>query len=433
MSLQRKFFHFVIPSIISMWIYALYTMVDGVFVAAGVGEHALAAVNLSLPYVNTLFSLGLLFAAGTSALISMALGRGERETACRYFNQNLVVVSAVCLAVTAATLLALEPVAQFLGGGADTLEYVKQYVGVISPFAIFFAVSYNLELQVKADGAPQVSTAGIICCGLMNMALDYLFVMRFHWGVRGAALATGLAQVASTAVFTLYFLFRRKRLEFGWFGWELSIYRRSLPLGLSDGLTELSNALVIFVFNLTIIRVLGPDRVASYTIIGYVNTLVLMTMSGTAQGIQPLVSFSCGAGEKRECHTFLRYGAAAILAFSVVLTAVVQLFAPAIVGLFLEPASPLYPYTITAMRKFGLSFLLVGWNVLASGYFTAMGLSRFALPISLGRGCVLLLASLAVTAFLIGGEALWFATALSEGLCLLMTAAFFLRYARSED
>ena len=168
MSLHRKFFHFVIPSIISMWIYALYTMVDGVFVAAGVGEHALAAVNLSLPYVNTLFSLGLLFAAGTSALISMALGRGERETACRYFNQNLVVVSAVCLAVTAATLLALEPVARFLGGGADTLEYVKQYVGVISPFAIFFAVSYNLELQVKADGAPQVSTAGIICCGLMT-------------------------------------------------------------------------------------------------------------------------------------------------------------------------------------------------------------------------------------------------------------------------
>ena len=90
-------------------------------------------------------------------------------------------------------------------------------------------------------------------------------------------------------------------------------------------------------------------------------------------------------------------------------------------------------WVLAAMRKFGLSFLLVGWNVLASGYFTAMGLSRFALPISLGRGCVLLLASLAVTAFLIGGEALWFATALSEGLCLLMTAAFFLRYARSED
>ena len=431
MSLHRKFFHFVIPSIISMWIYALYTMVDGVFVAAGVGEHALAAVNLSLPYVNTLFSLGLLFAAGTSALISMALGRGERETACRYFNQNLVVVSAVCLAVTAATLLALEPVARFLGGGADTLEYVKQYVGVISPFAIFFAVSYNLELQVKADGAPQVSTAGILCCGLMNVALDYLFVMRLHWGVRGAALATGMAQVSSTAVFALYFLFRRKRLEFGWFGWELSIYRRSLPLGLSDGLTELSNALVIFAFNLTIIRVLGEDKVASYTIIGYVNTLVLMTMSGTAQGIQPIVSFHYGAGEEKACHTILRYGARAVLAFSGVLFAAVELLAPVIVGLFLEEASPLYLYTVEALRKFGVSFLLVGWNVLASGFFTAVGLSRFALPISLGRGCVLLLASLAVTAFVIGGEALWFATALAEGICLLLTAAFFLRYARN--
>lgn len=428
MSLRRKFFKFVLPSIASMWIFSLYTMVDGMFVSHGVGEHALAAVNLAMPFVNVVFAVGLLFATGTSTLISIALGMGERERACRYFNQNLFVVGGACIALTAATLLALDPIARFLGGGADTLTYVKQYVGTIAPFAIFFAISYNLEVQVKADGSPQVSTIGVCACGLMNVVLDYVFVMRFGWGVWGAALATGLAQVTSTIIFVLYFVFKRHRLQFGRFGWELPVYRRILPLGLSEGLNELSNGLVIFAFNLAIISVLGEDKVASYTVISYVNTLVLMTMTGTSQGIQPLVSYSYGAGERKTYHTVLRYGIIAIAVFSAVFFAVVEAGAPGIVSLFFGESSHLFAYTVSALRKFGTSFLLVGFNVIMAGFFTAIERPKFAFPISVGRSLVLLLLSLGIMAWLVGGEALWFAAALSEGLCLILTAAFSIRY-----
>jgi len=430
MSLRRQFFKFVIPSIASMWIFSLYTMVDGMFVSHGVGEQALAAVNLSMPFVSAVFALGILFATGTSTLISISLGQGERERACRYFNQNLAVVCAVCLAITALSLLFLEPLAKLLGGGEGTLGYVKQYVGTIAPFAVFFAVSYNLEVQVKADGAPQVSTIGVCSCALMNVLLDYVFVMHFHWGVWGAALATGLAQVTSTVIFVLYFIFRRHRLQFGRFGRELSVYRRILPLGLSEALNELSNGLVIFIFNLVIIRVLGEDKVTSYTVISYVNTLVLMTMTGTSQGIQPLVSFSFGAGEQKNCHKILKYGLIAIAAFSLVMFAVAEVFAGGIVGLFLERSSSLFEYTVMALRRFGVSFLLMGCNVLMAGYFTAIERPRFSFPISVGRSLVLLLLSLGITAFLIGGDALWFATGLSEGMCLVLTAVFSLSYAR---
>lgn len=431
MSLRRQFFKFVAPSIASMWIFSLYSMVDGMFVAKGVGEQALAAVNLSLPYVNVVFALGLIFATGTSTLISVALGMEERERACRYFNQNLAVVAVVCAALTAVTLLALEPIARFLGGGDGTLGYVKQYVGTIAPFAVFFAVSYNLEVQVKADGAPQISTCGVCACGLMNVALDALFVLRFHWGVWGAALATGLAQVTSTVIFVLYFRFRSRRLSFGRFGRELAVYRKIVPLGLADGLTEFSNGLVIFAFNLAIIRVLGPEKVTSYTVISYVNTLVLMTMSGTAQGIQPLVSFHFGAGKKDVCRTLLRYGLTAAAVFGAVLFAAAELLAPALVGFFLEESSALYGYTVAALRVFAFSFLPVGFNVVTAGYFTAVERPAFAFPISVGRSCVLLLLALGVTAFAIGGEAIWLATTLSEGVCLVMTASFLLRGQRA--
>ena len=428
MSLRRQFFRYILPSILSMWIFSLYTMVDGIFVSWGVNEYALAAVNLSMPFVNFIFAVGMLFATGTSTVISIALGEKDRETACRYFNQNLLVVSAVCIVLSAVTMLNLEKLCVFLGGGAETLSYVKEYVGTIAPFAIFFAVSYNLEVQVKSDGAPQVSSIGVLSCGIMNILLDYIFVMRLHWGIRGAAFATGLAQVTSTLVFVLYFIFRRHRLQFGNFGMDLSVYRRIIPLGLSEGFTELSNAIVIFAFNLAVIHVLGEDKVTCYTVISYVNTLVMSTMSGISQGIQPITSFNFGAGKRECCHRLLRYGLAAVAFCSLALFSAAELFAPGIVRLFLSPSSGLFGYTVRALRMFATSFLIMGFNILMSGYFTAVNLPRYSFPISIGRSLVLLLASLVFCSLVLGGDCLWLAATLSELLCLILTAVLSVKY-----
>ncbi len=256
MKLVHRFFKFVVPSIVSMWIFSLYTMVDGMFVARGVGEHALAAVNLSMPFTSLVFTLGILLATGTSTVLSIALGQGDLERARKYFNQNLWVTGGASVLLGIAVLLNLERVALFLGATPATLDYVKEYVGAIACFAACFTISYNLEVQVKANGAPQVSTIGVLSCALMNVGLDALFVLVFRWGVWGAALATGLAQATSVGVFFLYFLTHRERLRLGRFRPDLRIYRRILPLGLSDGLSECSNGIIIFLFNQTILRVI---------------------------------------------------------------------------------------------------------------------------------------------------------------------------------
>lgn len=137
--LLKKFFKFVIPSIVSMWIFALYTMVDGMFVAWGVGERALASVSLSMPYVICIFSIGLLMATGTSTLISIALGQKKEEEASSLFTMNLVVLTIVSLVVTVLTFLFLEPLAVFLGASPDNLEYVKSYVGPSGPLLYFLS------------------------------------------------------------------------------------------------------------------------------------------------------------------------------------------------------------------------------------------------------------------------------------------------------
>ena len=189
MELRKRFLRFVLPSIASMWAFSLYTIIDGIFVARGVGETAMAAVDLSMPFTSLVFAIGVALAAGTSTLISISLGKGDLDRARGLFSQNLAVTAAVSLVITALALIFLEDIALFLGATADTLRYVEEYVGTIAVFAVFFTVSYNMEVQVKANGAPQISTVGVLSCGLMNVALDALFVLVFRWGVWGAALA----------------------------------------------------------------------------------------------------------------------------------------------------------------------------------------------------------------------------------------------------
>lgn len=432
MELRKRFLRFVLPSIASMWAFSLYTIIDGIFVARGVGETAMAAVDLSMPFTSLVFAIGVALAAGTSTLISISLGKGDLDRARGLFSQNLAVTAAVSLVITALALIFLEDIALFLGATADTLRYVEEYVGTIAVFAVFFTVSYNMEVQVKANGAPQISTVGVLSCGLMNVALDALFVLVFRWGVWGAALATGLAQVTSAVVFFVYFHTHRERLRLEPFRLDLGAYRRILPLGLSEGLNELSNGLVIFLFNRTILRVIGEQALPTYTIISYVSTLVLMTMTGTAQGMQPLVSWSLGAGRRRDCWRLMRYGAVTAALFALLSFALGELGAPLIVSAFLERDSDIFSYSVSALRAYACSFLVLGCNIIFAGASTAMERPGPAFLISVSRSLVLPAASLLILPALFGDWGIWTAPLVSELACLVLAALCALHWIRQE-
>ena len=423
-SLVRQFFHFTVPSILSMLAFSLYTMVDGIFVAKGVGEKALAAVNLSSPYNAAMFASGLLIAVGMSTVISIRLGKSDEQSASQLFTQNLVVSSIVALVISVLTIVNLERLAIFLGATPDTLGYVKEYVGVIAPFAIFFICAYNMEVLVKTDGTPQLAAIGVTTAGLTNVVLDWLFVMKFGWGVKGAAFATGLAQVVSTSMYITYFCRCSKRLQFRRFQWNLSIYRRTLPLGLADGITEFSNGIVLFLFNRTILRLLGEGGVVSYTVVGYVNTLILMMMSGTAQGIQPICSFYYGKGERRNYEFLLKMALGMAVLFGVCGWLSGHVGGKAIVGLFIQPESELFLPSVEALSHYSWGFLIMGLNVISAAFFTSIARASRAFPISLGRGLVFPAISVVSLPILFGAEAIWFAGAAGEALCLVLTLIF---------
>ena len=182
-SLKSDFLRFIIPSIIAQWVFSLYTMVDGIFVARGVSEVALTAVNISMPFTTGLFSISILFAVGNSTIVAIFLGQGEKKRANEVFTQNVVLLCILSVLITILVTLFLEPFARFLGATDNILPYAKTYIGTIAPFSLAYILSYSFETLIKTDGYPKLATIYVTSGAVLNCILDYILVMVLHKGV----------------------------------------------------------------------------------------------------------------------------------------------------------------------------------------------------------------------------------------------------------
>ena len=431
-SLLKQFFHFSAATVASLMVFSLYSIVDGLFVARGVGEYAMTAVNLSVPFVNLLFSIAVIFAVGTSTIIAYLLGQKNAQSANKLFSQNLVTLVVIGVTISVLVLAFTEPLARLLGAEEVTLEYTIHYLQGLAPFAVCFMISYNLEVLVKTDGRPRLALVTVCVGCVTNCVLDYLAI--FHWGlgIWGAAAATGLSQLLTCIIYLTHFLGKHTTFHPVRFRMDWKIYRRLLPIGISDGLTELCNGLMIFLFNHTILRCIGTDGLVAYTIIAYANTVVINITMGVSQGSQPLISFQNGRGDGAAIGNLLRYGLRTMCGIAAVCFTVLFLAAPKLVAVYLpEAGAEMLTFATDAFRRYSLCYLPVGFNIYIAGFLTAMERPLPAVSISTGRGLILQGSILLLLAAVLGGGSIWFAPVISEVLCLGLSVFFLLRLRRT--
>lgn len=421
--LKTQFKQYVIPSVASMWVFSLYSMVDGAFVSRGVGSEALAAVNISTPYINTLFALSVLLSTGASTIVSMTLGKGDNKKASEYFTLNTVLLAIISIFITVISLLNLENIAIFLGATESTLPLVKGYLGNIILFVGFYLVSYGLELLIKCDGYPHLSTIGVIIAAITNIVLDYIFVIQFKWGVEGAALATGIARILSVSFFISHFLRKRGKLRFCKFKFDFNFIKRIIFIGIPDSMTEASLAVVILLFNQSILRLIGESALVSYSVICYITTLVLTTMLGISQGLQPICSYYYGKEDDKSVLKLLDMSISYIKKSSIIAFLLVIIFANQIVAMFIDKSDmSLFLYTVKTLRISSVAYLIMGYNVIISGFCIATGKAIHASIVSLGRGLVVITLSLIIMTFIFGGSGIWMATFVSEAIVLAISS-----------
>lgn len=431
-SLRKQFFRFSTATVASLMVFSLYSIVDGLFVARGVGEYAMSAVNLSVPFINLLFSIAVIFAVGTSTIIAYLLGQKNAQSANKLFSQNLVTLTVIGVTISVLVLVFTEPFALLLGADELTLEYTIHYLQGLAPFAVCFMISYNLEVLVKTDGRPRLALITVCVGCVTNCVLDYLAI--FHWdmGIWGAAAATGVSQLLTCVIYMTHFFGKHTTFHPVRFRMDWKIYRRLLPIGISDGLTELCNGLMIFLFNHTILRCIGTDGLVAYTIIAYANTLVINITMGISQGSQPLISFQNGREDGAAIGKLLGYGLRTMCGVAAVCFTALFLAAPALIGMFLPEAEPqMLAFSTDAFRRYSLCYLPVGFNIYIAGFLTAMERPVPAVAISTGRGLILQGSILLLLAAVFGGSSIWFAPLISELLCLGLSLFFLLRLRRT--
>ena len=430
--LKHDFVRFVSATVASQVVFSLYSMVDGLMVSLGVNEYAMSAVNLAIPFTNALFSIAVLFAVGSSTLIAIAIAQDKRHEANTLFSQNFATLLILGAVATALVLLFLEPFARLLGADEITLDYVKHYLLGLAPFSVCYLVSYNLEVLVKTDGYPRYALFTVIGGCLTNCVLDYIAIFHLDMGVFGAAVATGISQLVTCISYFVHFFSKKCTFRLCKFRFDPHLYARILPIGLSDGVTELCTGLMIFLFNRTVLKCIGTDGVVTYTVIAYVTTIIINLMVGISQGAQPLVSYHYGKGEHNACRTLLRYALTTVCILAPVLFIGLYLFAPQLVRAYLSHAdTSLVEYSVAAFRRYSFSYLLLGFNVVIGGFMTALERPVPAICISVGRGLVLQSAVLLTLAAFLGGGAVWYTPIFSEALCLVLSLCFLRAYRRS--
>ena len=395
----KQYLKFVIPSICSMVIFNLYTLVDGIFVAHYEGDTALASINVASPYVTTIFSIGVLFAIGSSTVMSIYRGANEERKMHEVFIMNTITISCVALCIAVLSFINSHHITEFLGANEDVFNYTDTYIKVLSCFSFFYIVSYCFEVLLKADGFPQKSIIGI-CLG-------------------AGTLATGLSQLVTFCFFFYHFAFSHKsHFHFVKANYPWHEYSRILSLGLPDCIYEISPGIMITVFNYRINQLLGTDGLVTFTVLMYIYNLVLMVMVGTSQGTQPLVSYYYGRSDKNAVSTFHKYARILVSCAGVLLFLIVEVFAPNITAAFIPVNTENYFNTINALRQFSFVFLIMGHVVITSGYMVALEEPRKAFVLSISRGILFVLLSLFVCTTLLKENGIWISCTVSEIFCL---------------
>lgn len=321
----------------------------------------------------------------------------------------------------------MEPVINFLGGGGNLYPYVKDYLSVIILFCVCYMTGYALEIYIKVDGNPVYPTLCVITGGVVNILLDYIFVVIFHWGIKGAAFATGLSQVTTTSLLFYYIFFRTKRIKFVKIKYSFLNLLKIMKVGFAEFLAEVSTGISIFVFNLVILKNLGEKGVSAFGIIGYISSFITMTMIGFNQGVQPILSFNLGAKEHKKIFEIIKNSFFILGVLGIFFYTLINIFSANIVSIFLNDVEDIN-LTKKALTTYSFAYLICGFNIFSAGYFTAVDMVKISTIITMLRGILLLVLFILILPIFLDTTGIWITMFVTEGITLIFSYIFMKKY-----
>ena len=422
-----KLLRFTLPSIVMMVFTSIYGVVDGLFVSNFVGKTAFASVNLVMPFVMILGGMGFMIGTGGTALVSKILGQGDPDTANRTFSMMVLFTLALGIVLSAAGIVFMRPVSRFLGATDAMMDDCVLYGRIVTGFTFAFMLQNVFQSFFIAAEKPKLGLKVTVAAGLANMVLDALFIAVFNWGVAGAAIATGLSQCVGGVLPLVYFLRPNSSLL------RLSPTRLRLrPIlaacgnGSSELMSNISSSVVSMLYNFQLMRLAGEDGVSAYGVLMYVQFIFISIYIGYSIGCAPVVSYHFGAQNHGELKNLLGKSVLLMGCTGVALTALAMALADPLSRLFVGYDAGLFALTSHAFRLFAWSFLLAGFNIYASGFFTALNNGGISAAISFLRTLVFQSASVLILPIFLDVDGIWWAITVAEVFAFLISVTFLL-------
>lgn len=420
-----KLLRFVFPSIIMMVFTSIYGVVDGLFVSNFAGKTAFASINLVMPFVMILGGIGFMIGTGGTALVSKVLGEGKKEKANEIFTMMIIFTLLLGALLSVIGVISMPWVAKFLGATEEMMADCVLYGRIVTGFTVAFMLQNVFQSFLIAAEKPKLGLLATVLAGIANMALDAIFIIVFKWGVAGAAIATGLSQCVG-GIFPLIYFSRKNSslLRLTKTKLEIKPILNSCGNGSSELMSNISSSVVSMIYNFQLMKYVGEDGVSAYGVLMYVQFIFVAIYIGYAIGCAPITGYHFGARNHNELKNMLRKSSFLSAVSGVVLTILAIALSSPLAKIFVGYDEELYELTRHAFRLFAYSFLLAGFNIFTSSFFTALNNGAVSAAISFMRTLIFQTSSVLILPIFLGVDGIWWAITVAEVFAFILSLIF---------
>lgn len=422
---KKNIIKFVLPATMSSICFFLFTIIDGIFVGHGVGTNGLGAVNLAMPFVMLVGAMIMLTTVGGVTIVAIRLGRGDIDGANKDFMNAVVANVFISAVLSLIGIIFAEPICTLMGAQGEFHQLTKDYMFWYCLFLVPAGLGMQLQQFCTNDGSPNISAASVIIGTACNIFGDWLLIFPVGWGLKGAAIATGVSQTISMLIVLVHFLHKKGKLHFFKPEMDAALLRKIFIRGLPEGISQLSGPVAILCTNLMLVWMIGDIGVNAFSLISYVASFSLAVFYGTGQGLQPLFGQSYGAKNADDLKYYFKMGIIMNFTGSVIITILLLFIGGPICRLFGADQATL-EFTLAKMPLFAWGFIVMSVNVLISAYLYSTKRTKQAVIINVLRGVVINTAVILLLPRIFGANAIWFTFGIYE-LIIMVIAIFLLK------
>lgn len=392
------------------------------------GKIPFAAINFIMPVIMILGAIGTIFGTGGSALVAKTMGEGDHEKANRLFSLFIFLPAVIGIIVTIIGEICFPSILRMLGAEGEMLEQCIIY-GRISFLTMgAFMMQYSFQSFFVTAEKPQLGFVFTVAAGVINIVLDALFIIGFGWGIAGAAIATGISELFGGIAPCIYFAKKNTSLlRLGKTRFDSRAVLKAGTNGMSEFVSSISMSVVGILYNIQLLKYAGEDGVAAYGVLMYVTFIFIAIFLGYSMGTAPVFAFHYGAENHNELKNLLRRSLHILTMFSILLFGAAELLSGFFAEIFVGYDADLKAMTVEAFRIYSVSFLLCGFNIFGSGFFTALNNGLISATISFIRTLIFESAAVLLLPLILGLSGIWSSIIVAETASLIMTAAFLIR------